>query len=96
VNIPEPDRTPECREMLEHVSAYIDGELGAGECHRIEAHCRTCPRCAAFIESLRHTVGLCREAGGRPLPESVRELARRRVRELIQRSERPGRSRSRR
>jgi anti-sigma factor RsiW len=78
----------ECQEMLERVSAYIDGELDAAECHTIEAHCQTCPRCATFIDSLRHTVGLCREAGDRPLPESVRRLAQERIAELISRSKR--------
>ncbi|MGE5244281.1 MAG: anti-sigma factor family protein [Betaproteobacteria bacterium] len=77
--------------MLERVSAYIDGELEDVECHAIEAHCQACPTCAAFIDSLRHTVGLCREAGGRPLPESVRALARSRIAELISRSKRGAR-----
>ncbi len=77
--------------MFERVSAYIDGELGHEECHTIEAHCRTCPTCAAFIDSLRHTVGLCREAGGRPLPDSVRQLARDRIAALISGSTRTSR-----
>lgn len=82
----------DCRETLERISAYLDGELGEGECHAIEAHCRTCPTCAAFVESLRRTSDLCREAGGRPLPEPVRQLARSRLAELIARSKRNTRS----
>jgi len=72
-----------CREMFNRVSAYLDGELPAAECREIERHCQGCDRCAEFIDSLRHTVGLCREAGQRPLPADVRSRAKARIRELM-------------
>ena len=75
--------TDACREMLEQISAYLDGELGAAECHVIEAHCRQCPQCHTIVDELRRTIGLCREAGAAPLPESVRNRARASVRRLL-------------
>ena len=71
-----------CRAMFDRVSAYLDGELPAAECREIERHCRSCDRCAEFIDSLRRTVGVCREAGQKPLPADVRNRAKARIREL--------------
>jgi anti-sigma factor RsiW len=72
-----------CRETLERISAYLDDELAAPECHAIEAHCRECPPCRTVVEQLRQAVGLCREAGAAPLPEYVRRRARASVRALL-------------
>ena len=78
----------ECGAMLAHISAYLDGDLDATECQVIERHCRDCSRCAALVEGLRDTIGLCREAGSAPLPESVRQRARASLERLLA-SEKP-------
>jgi anti-sigma factor RsiW len=57
------EASAECSALLAHVSAYLDGDLDAAECQTIELHCRNCSRCAALVEGLRETIGLCREAG---------------------------------
>ncbi len=75
--------TPACRRMLARVSAYLDGELDAADCRTIERHCRTCPDCATLIGGLRSAVGLCHEAGERPLPPALRRRARLRIRRLL-------------
>jgi anti-sigma factor RsiW len=77
-----------CRESLERISAYLDGELDASACESIERHCRECPECAAVVQGLRETVGLCRQVASAPLPESVRQLALDRVRALLDRTPR--------
>ena len=74
---------PECLAMLAGVSTYLDGELATAECAAIEAHCAVCPSCASLVERLRQTVGLCRGVAETPLPQSVRERARARVRRLL-------------
>jgi anti-sigma factor RsiW len=73
----------ECRTILADVSAYLDGELGPEACRAMTRHCRTCPDCADLLNGLKRTVGLCREAGDRPLPKSVRARARAEVRRLL-------------
>ena len=78
----------ECSAMLAHISAYLDGDLDAAACQTIELHCRDCSPCAALVEGLRDTIGLCREAGSTPLPESVRQRARASIARLLA-SERP-------
>ena len=72
-----------CRELLMHISAYLDGELDAMECAAIERHCADCPHCADVVEGLRRTIALCRETGAAPLPPMVREIARQSVRRLL-------------
>jgi len=74
---------PSCTELLERVSEYLDQELDHDTCRAIEAHCRHCVGCAALIAGLRETIGLCRAATLRPLPESVRAKARTQIDELL-------------
>ncbi len=73
----------DCQTILAGISAYLDGELDTTACDAIERHCQECPRCAALVTGLRDTVGLCRQAGSVPLPESVRQRARASVRRLL-------------
>ena len=64
-----------CREMFARLSEYLDGELDAEICSRIEAHMGDCPPCEAFLESLRRTVNLARDLPEHELPEDfTREL----------------------
>lgn len=80
--------TSACRETLQDISAYLDGDLDAAACHAIERHARGCPGCAAALDGLRQTVGLCRQAADVPMPEAVRARARAAVRQLL--AQRPG------
>jgi anti-sigma factor RsiW len=73
-----------CATILANISAYLDGELETTACAEIEAHCATCASCEALVQSLRATVGLCREAAAAPLPEDVRHRARESVRRLLE------------
>ena len=73
-----------CRQVLSRISAYLDGDLDETACGKIVEHCETCARCAAVVDGLRTTAGLCRQAGSAPLPESVRQRARAAVRQLLE------------
>lgn len=77
------DVNRDCGAMLAAISAYLDGDLGAAECQAIERHCQDCSRCAALVQGLRETIGLCREAGRTPLPEPVRQRARASIERLL-------------
>lgn len=74
-----------CQDTLARIEAYLDGDLPAAECLTIEAHCQGCPACDALVAGLRQTVGLCREAAHRPLPDDVRQRALASVRKLMER-----------
>jgi anti-sigma factor (TIGR02949 family) len=74
-----------CRDLLAHISAYLDGELDTVACATVERHCAECPRCRDLVEGLRRTIALCRETGSAPLPQDVRARARASIRELLNR-----------
>jgi anti-sigma factor RsiW len=74
-----------CKEVLANISRYLDGELDTTACDAIERHCLECLSCAALVNGLRETVGLCRQAGTAPLPDAVRQRARESVRQLLDR-----------
>jgi RNA polymerase sigma-70 factor (ECF subfamily) len=61
-----------CRELVERLSEYLDGELPAGLCDQIDAHMGDCPPCQVFLESLRRTVRWVGESGADGIPEEVR------------------------
>jgi anti-sigma factor RsiW len=76
-----------CREMVEHLSDYLDGELDAALQRTIEAHGGECPPCRVFIRTLRKTVEAVRSLPREPLPPAARRAL---VRALLQaRSRRP-------
>jgi len=75
--------TVTCESLLEQISAYLDGDLGAATCEAIEHHASSCDRCAVVIEDFRKATGLCRTAADAPLPDTVRALAQARVRALL-------------
>jgi anti-sigma factor RsiW len=79
-----------CKKILANISAYLDGELDATACDAIERHCEECQSCAALVQGLRETVGLCRQAASTPLPEVVRRRARDSVRRLLDRESEKG------
>ena len=74
---------PECQAILADISAYLDGDLDDLACETIERHCSTCASCAAIVESLKNTAGLCRRLGSAPLPPAVLERARASLRRLL-------------
>jgi anti-sigma factor RsiW len=75
--------SPHCRDLLERLSLYIDGDLKGQQRRALMAHLRRCPCCGELAESLKRTVLLCQEAGKTRLPARVRARARARVAELL-------------
>jgi anti-sigma factor RsiW len=61
-----------CREYLENLCAYVDGEADASICREIEKHLEGCPDCRIMVDTLRQTVRLCREGKEEHLPEALK------------------------
>lgn len=59
-----------CRDLFARLSDYLDGEIDPADCARIDEHMADCEPCRAFLESLRHTVGLVRLAPGEPISQA--------------------------
>jgi anti-sigma factor RsiW len=47
-----------CQEVVELVTAYLEGSLARGERRRFERHLADCPHCTAYLEQMRATIRL--------------------------------------
>ena len=47
-----------CRELVELVTAYLEGALPAGARKRFEAHLSQCDGCSSYLEQMRTTIRL--------------------------------------
>ena len=45
-----------CRQVVELVTAYLEGDLGARDRRRFEAHLAGCPHCTTYVEQMRATL----------------------------------------
>ena len=52
-----------CRELVELVTDYLEDSLTAHERARFDAHLAECDACRAYVDQMRTTVRLTREAG---------------------------------
>lgn len=73
-----------CKKMFALLSEYLDMELPAEACQDMDAHISGCEPCAAFTESLRKTIELCREYRTKELPGPLARDARDRLLETYQ------------
>jgi anti-sigma factor RsiW len=66
-----------CRELVEVVTAYLEGTLPDDDRRRLEKHLEECPYCVRYIDQMRETI----ETLGSLSPES---LSPQRQRELVE------------
>lgn len=77
---PHPGHTKaRCLKILKNLSAYLDDDLTASVCGEIRKHLGACPNCEIFVESLRQTVGLCRQHEPPPLSAADKQVLRREI-----------------
>ena len=63
-----------CRETLQQLNAYIDGELDLQLCSHIETHLESCADCQIVYNTLKKTIQLCQNAGEKiTLPPEARQ-----------------------
>jgi anti-sigma factor RsiW len=66
-----------CRELVELVTAYLEGELPAGARKRFEAHLSQCDGCSVYLEQMRTTIRLSGMLGVEDVsPEAEQALLR--------------------
>lgn len=64
----------ECKEMLEYMNDYIDGDLDAMLCREIETHMEGCPNCRIVVNTLKKTIQLYQVDGRETtLPHDIRK-----------------------
>jgi len=47
-----------CRELVELVTAYLEGALSIGDRMRFENHLAACDGCSTYLEQMRRTIEL--------------------------------------
>ncbi|MDA0691331.1 MAG: zf-HC2 domain-containing protein [Nitrospinae bacterium] len=50
-----------CKECLELLSDYLDGELDPQTSSSLNEHFQDCPPCVAFLNTFKTSTNLCRE-----------------------------------
>jgi anti-sigma factor (TIGR02949 family) len=48
----------DCQKYLKQLSEYIDGELDANLCARLEEHLKGCTNCTVVVDTLKRTIEL--------------------------------------
>lgn len=65
-----------CREFVEFIMAYLEGEASAAERETFDAHIGECPPCLAYLETYKKTIAMgrqvCADPDG-PVPDDVPE-----------------------
>jgi anti-sigma factor RsiW len=51
-----------CRELIDFLGDYLDGQLPAAQRGAFESHLGACPHCANYLDSYRKTIALAGEA----------------------------------
>jgi RNA polymerase sigma-70 factor (ECF subfamily) len=60
-----------CREVAVLLIDYVACELQADQCREVDEHLCQCPHCAAYVESYRMTIRICRHLPAQPVPPQV-------------------------
>jgi anti-sigma factor RsiW len=64
-----------CRELVELVTAYLDGALDAPTVQQLTANVECCDACAEYVQQVRTTIGLAAAAPPHPSPDRAALLA---------------------
>ncbi len=67
---------PKCREMVEKMQEFLDGECDEQTCHTVEEHLASCHHCEDCLESIRRTIEFLRRSREETLPADYRESLR--------------------
>ncbi len=63
-----------CKECLDLLCDYLEGNLGAETTKLLEEHFEDCPPCIAFLNTYKSTTKICRETLNQvKIPEPVRD-----------------------
>jgi anti-sigma factor RsiW len=68
--MPKPEMS--CKELVELVTDYLEGNLPRSDRARFERHLGVCPHCTAYVEQFRETIRLT----GRLREQDIEPVAR--------------------
>lgn len=64
--------TETCKQIIDQLSGFLDGELDPALCEKIQAHLAVCPMCPIVVDTTQKTITLYRDASQQPMPDNVR------------------------
>ena len=67
---------PECREMVDLLVDYLDGELSVGTTMDLEKHLKGCDNCLAFLNTYRKAVSLSQKLEYGDIPAELQKRLR--------------------
>jgi anti-sigma factor RsiW len=65
-----------CREFVDYVMRYLDGELAPAERQHFESHLTECPDCVRYLQQYRDTVAAVGDQAGEVPPAIPEDLVR--------------------
>jgi anti-sigma factor RsiW len=66
-------REPDCNEIVELVTAYLEGALKRRDRKAFERHLEKCTGCANYVEQIRVTIETVGHVNGDDLPQELRD-----------------------
>ncbi len=60
-----------CREMIELLLDYCNGELDSALCQQLREHLDMCPPCVTYLETYQITIRVSRQLPATPMPEHL-------------------------
>lgn len=78
-----PPRKPGCPDSARLFSRFLEGELDAGACARLQEHVSGCAACSSDCEMLREALGECEACRNAPAPPQVHEAVRAALRDVL-------------
>jgi anti-sigma factor RsiW len=70
-----------CRELVELVTAYLEGDLSYGERKRFDAHLSGCDGCTMYVEQMQRTIELTGTLSVDDVPREAEEALLRALRD---------------
>jgi anti-sigma factor RsiW len=61
----------DCRQILAHLGAYLDGELELAQALEVDAHAHACPPCRTVVQTCRQTILVYRRQSPPPLDPNL-------------------------
>ena len=62
----------DCQQVVELVTAYLEGDLSAEDSRLVEGHLSGCPGCDAYLAQMRDTIREVGRVDADRLPDDVR------------------------
>ena len=62
-----------CKQLIAQLSLFLEGELDASLCERVEQHLAACPYCRLVVDTMKKTIALYHDAPREEIPHNVRQ-----------------------